>query len=493
MKLKFTHGFALAILLLSLPIRAALSDRLQIEENVRNRLQDFLSAYDNQSKVTVKFDYKVYQDTLPGTHLDSGQGVMPSKIESSDIRFITVDIYSAQLTQLPNEVESSILQLLPVRKNAVTINIKKLASSNQFNFKNQVNIQNLDNIAEKWFSQFSHVVYQSFALFALLFSSLFAFLYIRRDKLIHSQMTSLTKALTESQSSGKEEGFGFEEKHFSQEPFQNSEDPQLDPESTKLPSVALIEVFADCYWCEYDANSHWLWKQISFEQKANLLKDLPFMKEYSNFFTQVSAEVFDLHKHPFYLQPVSCKHLSANDLLTQVKKDLSRWHQLSPIRQASIQLSLKEKIIAIGSPVKLNFAWENISASQPRSLKQVIAPIYLTLQEESEVLNNPKQVPEYLRNSMYSLCWLAMLPKDQLAKTLERFDARTLAEGWIGSENVLLKLQSVLPEKKVKALNSFKTRIVANKKSQAYLTLVQLGQKILQQNEGQISAKNEAA
>lgn len=484
---------SLFIFCFSLAAAAALSDRLQVEESIRNRLQDFLSAYDSQAKVTLNFDYKIYRETLPGTHLDSEDGTMPTKIESTDIKRVTVDIFSSQMEELPADVKSALIQLIPVRKSSISINFKKIEPQSQYISKNQVQVQDLNKVSKLWTETFTQVIYLTFAVLGLLGASLLTFLFLKRDKLIKQQMENLTKAITENAGGSQAQNFGYEDKHFNSEPSLAATNPQKESEINQLPLPALKELFADCYWSEKDDNAHWLWNQINPEIKSKLMTDLTFMKAYSSYFTTQKEQAFEDYKNPFYLQPVSCQHLSMPDLLAYIKKDLSRWHQLSPLRQANLALTLKEKISAVSSPNKLNFAWENITASKPRNLAQVIAPIYLTDEEEATVYENSQMIPSHLRESLVSLCWLALLENDELSKVLEKFDARALAEVWLGAPAVLQKLESSLPEKKLKALQSHRTRTPASKKSALYSTLAQLGARLYNQKQDHTTIKNEAA
>lgn len=471
---------------------ASLSDRLQIEEGIRNRLQDFLTVYDNQVKVTVKFEYKIYRESLPGTHLDSEDGTMPTKIESADIRKVSIDIFTSQIEELSDDLKTNLLQLIPVRKNTITINLRKVKPASEYNYKNQVNIQNLDKISYQWLNTFSQVIYLTFGILGLLSATLFTILFIRREKTMREQVSTMAKAISETAGLNTA-SYGYEDKHFNPDPVIKNSTENDGSEVKNLPMNSLNELFSDCYWTEKDGHAHWLWNQISSEIKSELLSISPFMKAYSIYFMTISPLPFDEYKNPFYLQPISCRHLSMQDLLFQIKKDFSRWHQLSPLRKDALALSLNEKIMALSSPVKYSFVWENIAPSQPRTLSKNLTPILLTEEEETSIFKNVNLVPKNLRESIISLCWLSLLDSSELSKILEKFDARTLAEAWIAAPIVLEKLEQHLPEKKLKALKSYKSRMIANKKSPAYLSLVSVGYQLFSEKQIEHTRRNEAA
>lgn len=491
--------FTLIVLFCSSFALASLSDRLLVEENIRNQLQDYLNIYDHQVKVTIKFDYKVYSETLPGTHLSSENGALPNKIESTDIRKVSVNIYSGQIKELSEDLKTTLFELIPVKKSIISINLKNVKPyiPPSDHDKNEEPMQSFNKASSQWINTFTQVIYLSFSAIGILGMTLFVLLFLKREKTIKNQVSAITNAIAEASSPVNNfpahESFGYEEKHFNTDLHSDKVLDNAESEIQQLPLISLYELFSDCYWCEKDGQAHWLWNHILPETKSALLKELTYMKEYSAYFINLKPELFDEYKNPFYLQPVSCRHLSMQDLMAQIKKDMSRWHQLSPIRQAHMPFNLKDKITAISSKVKFDFLWENLPASSPRLLTKVLAPIYLTEAEETSVFSNPESIPPDFYNSIISLCWLALLDNNDISKVLERFDARSLAEAWIAAPTILDKLSSILPEKKLKALNSYRSRLTVNKKSTAYASLVQIGAQLYSQKKSQLIKQDEAA
>ncbi|MNL84237.1 hypothetical protein D3C87_2121440 [compost metagenome] len=73
--------------------------------------------------------------------------------------------------------------------------------------------------------------------------------------------------------------------------------------------------------------------------------------------------------------------------------------------------------------------------------------------------------------------WLCQKPATHVSEVLARFDARTLAEAWIGPTEVLQSLESHLPEKKLKLLNNYRQKTAPSRHSPVFSALVQEGLK----------------
>ncbi|MFN9067954.1 MAG: hypothetical protein ACK5V3_12055, partial [Bdellovibrionales bacterium] len=64
-----------------------------------------------------------------------------------------------------------------------------------------------------------------------------------------------------------------------------------------------------------------------------------------------------------------------------------------------------------------------------------------------------------------SLVWLYMCPVDVREQTLQSLPAQNLAEIWVGPEEVLIELESLLPEKKKALLKDYLSITKPNRSS----------------------------
>jgi hypothetical protein len=242
-------------------------------------------------------------------------------------------------------------------------------------------------------------------------------------------------------------------------------------------TAGLKELFADVYWCELDGYAHWLWKNLSGRQRTELLQALPYMKQYCDYFVEMEAIAHPFHEHPYYLEPLTLAQVSQDDLGDLVKKEPALWKSLSPMRRQRLALSLSEKIAAI----------QSVSSAKPPDLRTLKSPLRalkavsvwgeVSQQDEKTIFQDPSVVPSEIRQHVRSIVWLAKKDREFIRRTLEKFDARSLASAWVGPEDVLRALEIHLPEKKLKLVHNYRSRVAPSRSSEIYQFLVEEGLK----------------
>lgn len=460
------------ILLFSGFAQADLLNRMNLEDTLRLRIEEVMKIYDPQAKVLLRFDLKKFDDVLPGTSITQDSDSSPIELGSRDIARVMVEIYTS-IDPLPTEARDMILKVLPIEKGKIAIQYKKNQTEER-NVPGPLDEKGLERIASEVVNKISRVILGIFATGLLVFLGSIIFINTRRNKEMKKHLEQLSSAISEISTGSS---------HL------NSRDVQALPMPTTsvsgvnnskqfedVSSTSLQELFADCYWCHKDGYAHWLWQQLSSPRRREILSSIPFLKEYSQFFIDITPKEESYHSHPYYLDPFFLSKYSQEDLSKVVERDLSFWHRLSPLRQGHLVLPLEFRLKAIETPPREGAAPE-LKNSTPRNLERKSNWTELNIEDELILFDNPEMVPIHLRSNIKTLVWFAKKPKALVEDTLSRYDARTLAQIWVGPDALLKTLETHLPEKKLKLLVNYRQKLQPTRHHPAFTSLMQEGLK----------------
>lgn len=463
-------------LLLSTPAaQADLLDRMRLEDTLRSRIENAFQLYDPKARVLLRFDYKNFTGTLPGTTIETRGEVNPYNIESADISRLSIEIYT-DLENITAEAKELVHKVIPLEKSKINVTYKKIKTQ----FPQEIppahlDPQSLSTIARESMDSLSHFL--GF-LMGGIFLIATAFLFqqnSRKLKEFKIQVQLLSNALTERATSAP-----LPPPTMSAQASRNSA-PTSPGDGRELKNIDhkfLKELFADCYWCQEDGYAHWLWKQLDSPQKTNLLAQWILLKDYSLSFVEAEPLELSYHEHPYYLDPLELFQLSQEDLCQLTRQELALWHFLSPMRQQNLPLTLEERLKAVQTkPDSKKPQFPDRKPSTPRTLEARISWGDLTSEDERSLFDHPDMVPVALREHIQSLVWLAQKEEAYIQKVLLRYDARSLASAWVGPEEVLKKLEAQLPEKKLKLLLTYIEKQTPTRHSEIYTSLVAEGLK----------------
>jgi hypothetical protein len=460
-------------LMTSIIARADLLERVRLEDALRERLEQAVHVTDKNARVLARFEFKTFHNDLPGTSALDSDDFTPNQLESTDITHLEIEIYT-ELASLPKDIEENLYKIVPVPRGKVRITTRHIEAA-QVPVLKPVEAKDLSQIAHESIesiNSIAKILFGSLGLFLLLVV-VGSFLYSsRKMKEFKEQFNLLAKAISEG-SGGQQQNRA----PLAAAASTSSSASGANNGLSRLPLNAITELLADCYWCEEDTYAHWLWKTLSPEQRSETLNTLPFMKDYSLYFVQGPTLELGYHDHPYYLRPSSCAHLSMAAVNKSLKEDLGLWKQLSPIRQSHTNINLESKLKAMQSTSKTAPDWSKIPATASRILKTKAAWGDISLTDESLLYSNPTLVPVAMKENIRSLVWLAHKDRGVIEKILSKYDARSLASAWIGSEEILKKLEEGLPEKKLKLLQTYRERSPATRLSEVYQELVEEGLK----------------
>lgn len=459
---------------------ADLTSRIQMENSLQTRIENLMRAYDTNSQVILRIEYQKYKNDLPGSTFNYTHGVTPNTLETNDLLSIQVTIISDVIQKLSPQFEQAILNSLPVEKNKIKLNLTTHAEQVPTPAY-PLQSKEVSHISDQFIQNLSKIILYSL-LGVCLFSALVIFIYARmRSKNQKDSSLQITSALEQL----AQNGLGSNQTaalplNNSNQQVSSVQSSSQDHSSNKnylneLPTNSLKEILADCYWSSEDQYAHFVWQHLSFDKKNHLVNELSFLKKYAAYFSQVPASEKNYHNHPYYLNPASLSHLSNASINEILEKNLSLWNTLSPIRQSQMQLTFEQRIQSLELNVPTLHRWENHKASEARRLPMTGQCIQLTEKEEKTLYDNISMVPEKFQPLVKSLLWLALNDEKTISAILSRYDARTLASGWTAQADILQKLESCLPEKKLKLLSTYKEKVSPSKESSVYQELIQLG------------------
>ena len=222
----------------------------------------------------------------------------------------------------------------------------------------------------------------------------------------------------------------------------------------------------DCYWAEKDHYARFIWDRLPVQIKQELVEKHSVLRGYSDYICTLSSTASDLHMNPFYLKPVNL-NLKSNDVVRDlVKKNPEFYNNLSPIRKQSISLGPKQSIeLSQKEPMKFDDAEKLASGapdSKPRRLPVQVTINVDSVEEEAEILSI-ENLPFDIMEKVPSLGWLQRIPEENAKKILGRFSANDIANAWIGPNDVLEFIESLIPDEKMELINSYREKVIPNR------------------------------
>lgn len=266
---------------------------------------------------------------------------------------------------------------------------------------------------------------------------------------------------------------------------------------TDLPMEALLNLFADCYWTKQDAYAHFLWTEMSQKQRTEFL-GLTEVKQlylsYLSYIRQFAPVNANHHTDARYLNAIAqFRFMSQQDLAAWIMQNQPYLLRLTPLRWENLPISLVDRINftmsmsngSLGDASQLDASKVVVShRSPPRELPMPLKVKSISIEDEVFLWTNSQQIPSYMRASLPTLVWLASCPIEVRKTVLADYNARDLAEAWIGPDEVLSAIGEALPSKKLNMLQSYMKETKPSRRSDVYLALVQAGLEGLSTSEG---------
>ncbi len=255
-------------------------------------------------------------------------------------------------------------------------------------------------------------------------------------------------------------------------------------ELAELSLEVILNLFADCYWTEQDGYASYLWSQMTQQQREEMLKLPEFQQAFGSylpFIRQFEAVNLGHHSDSRYLVAASeLRSLNQTDLASWLLANTQFLSRLTPLRWENLPISLADrmKLTMMASRSAAAVAEEKIPVTQrsaPRDLPMRLVVKKLTIADEIYVMHNAHDIPAHMRSALHTLAWLALCPIAYRKKALDEFNARELADAWVGPDEVLAGLIEALPNKKVGMLNSYLNESQPSRDTEMFDILVAAG------------------
>jgi hypothetical protein len=444
-----------------LPTHAEMKKTLEIENYLEERISSFVKQIDPRAQVFVKVELKEVALTLPGTSIEYMGSTGVKQIEFEDVKEIKVKILTS-LENFPDWTKLQISQNFSFAKIKTEVAVEKYTPEMLERFESA----HSKNVLLEWLDKVWGYGAWLFGFLALLISGSLFGTGIYLKQLFRNQVTRILGAMTSQNENPREElAPKIDERNLQN---QNT-DEIITPASFDLPVEGLVELFADCYWTQQDSYAKWLWEHLSIQQRQTTLENWTPMREYSlqiQFSFGTSAH---FHTHPYYLKPAPLRNLNNSEIEKVILQNHSAWASLSPLRKQAIHIPLEIKLSIINTqnPQSSKIQWPTLRSPE-RHFDSSGDLGELSIEDDLALWQNSDLVPQPLRKKVSTLVWVALLAEEKRKALLSQYAAVDLASIWIAPPEALDKLKEVIPEKKLKLVESYLKTIKSSRSSEKF-------------------------
>lgn len=249
-----------------------------------------------------------------------------------------------------------------------------------------------------------------------------------------------------------------------------------------LPAESIMAMLADCYWGESDAYASFIWRRVPIAVRRAIVSEAAWLADYASYLVGVAEEDLGADQEPYYLSPLTIWHIDNNALAAIVRKYPALYSRLPTLRVNALPLNVRERIEFGRRREQVALDFTTVKPSAARPLKSRARLNITSIEEEAQILAMP-DFPKELRSSVPTLGWIAMLPDAAVVEILKHFSAKDLASAWIGPREVLNRLASCVPQRKLELMQSYGESIAPSRVSPAFVKLHQIGIKALVEHE----------
>lgn len=445
----------------------------QIRRDIQQRLEQIIKTQDENASADVIFSFKKPKKKNKIENPFILSTIDPKEVEGKEIRSIRISIFSRFTKKtIPKDLEKKL--------RAIT---REYAKSYSFTYNEKLVSKASFTDQLKELNLFEAAILCSLLGVILIISIGAGVMFFRRKSrksdnlgdVITDSVSSLKSAIeTLAASQGMRDEFPQTSKPMSFEINTGSDSFMKD-----LNIESLEEIFMDCYWCEEDEYASFLWTKLDISRKSKILSRNKLMGDYANYISNLEGIDTGNINETYYFNPLGLGSIDNEGLTKLIKKYKSVFHLLPKVRVANLKIDASEKRVLMltkfskqDTELELqNINWDEYKTTRSRSFDSSHVFYFESLEEEEKFFDEGK-VDFTLVKSFPSLVWLTYLREDDILDILDPFTAKELAIAWEGPENVLIKLESVLPEKKVELLKSYQSQVESKRESPIFMEIV---------------------
>lgn len=448
----------------------------ELESNVTLKLKAIVAPLDPDVVVSVNVNAKKVTTQLPTTGMEA-MGFFGvdnrHRIESSDLESVKVAIYT-RLDPFPEEVRAILENSLKSysRKGELTIGKLDPKTYDLLKRRELAAVQQSEEF-KKIAADYSERSQRLFYILGGVIGIAILLGSMTISGFLRGSMTRLSKGVSEIKvDTGGGAGMAA--------PMASTSDasdrrPQSGgaayggPSAVRMDDMkveSLLSLLVDSYWCEKDGYANWVWTQVSPGKKTELLASWKNLASYVEYFSHQAAVEDRYHNDPCYLGQVHFAQVSNADLELALRDDRRIWGSLTSMRKESLKLTLKERLELRASESGAQAtAPKAIPPSAPRVLQAQIEVKELTEEDEVLMFTQPYLVGAATARRLPSWAWVALLPREERASTLNAMSAQAIAECWVGPEPVLQAILEVMPEKKRTLFEEYRAKVQPKRNS----------------------------
>ena len=448
-----------------------------VEESIHKKIHQIVSVYDSRAVIFVNAQMKQSELMLPSTPFVY-KGLSVSN-EDQTIRLQKIDakIYTEKAS-LPEPVLDMLKMAL--KSYAVVPTIEVLPLPQELSRGPASDLVNSSDpigswMMNPWIQLLMAAVFLAFGLIPALSS----FFNRRNNTQLVQHLESVIQRTMESFAENGGSGLANFERAGAQNPaYLPAGANNAGLQNISLSAEGFKALLMDCYWNHLDGYAAFVWQNMPVDIRGLLLSNTKGLVDYVRFISGLEPVNLGYHDDPTYLRPLALHHLN--------QESLSQWAQINPkhlkhlsrIRFEHLEIPAKEKIRLLNATESSDIdstldslTFERMPASSLRQL-QVALPITIKdTAEEKELVASMKGLSPQAKSRIVSLAWLLEIPKDKAQEILQSFTARDLATVWLAPDDVLLKLEAYLPERKLRLMKDYMKTVKPNRKSPVFQAL----------------------
>lgn len=226
-------------------------------------------------------------------------------------------------------------------------------------------------------------------------------------------------------------------------------------------------LFADLYWGGRDSEAVWLWLRMSPGLKKTLLRTLPQMTGWAIYLPSVTPENTAAHLDPHYHEPLAIAHVDNAAIGEKITHgDSALFHSLSAARKRAIRLPAARRFELMREDKERGRGGSSrdderendldaMPASQLRTFEQAEEIVPLSNEEEIEIASAAANIEWALARTVLTTAHASRLSSAEIAEALSGLNARDIARGLVGPDDVRSAILSAIPLSKRELVESY--------------------------------------
>jgi|GEM_PF-3905135 len=461
---------------------------------LEGRLSKLIRLYDPDAEISVSAKAKSVSahTNWPGMKQENQIDELVAKISDSDVRSVKIEIFSDKF-EVTLEVKKQLAAFLGLSPTLLDITVSKIPLNSHSHLESRVEwqrtmLQGFQEATTQTRRLFELLDYSILALGLALFLGFVVHAFSLRQNFNSIQTSLLKKGIEDPpRPQSFNSNFNTDERKDESVSSRMTSGALAHVNLHSLPAKSWVALLSDCYWCEQDRYAAWLWLNMSHESRAQTLELWPPATRYVEFIATLIPDERSDHHHPYYIRPLPISLISQTDIQRLVEKSTHFWRFISPMRKHSIQLPISEIVALEKASLESTGHSDSLMLAEKQASELRVLPASwskqdLTAEDELFLLSHADEVPFGSRELMPSWVWVALLPDPESKQLLTNYSASDLAGAWVGCNEVLSKIELLIPHQKMEMIKDYRTTMAGSWSSPVLADLTRHSCRRLEEN-----------